>query len=308
MIHSFDRLAQAGTVRMQRQRRGEGRARIFHPSYLLENHAQSRQCTEMLRVAREHFFDIRHGKAQPIGHEPGGGARVPGFGEIGRMVDHGAEMGDGGVGLALAQGFLPALKQIIRHGRARSAPFALDLTLDSHPPLLIGARKFGHQGIKIGGRHVLRLRTRPQRQDRQSCRHDKIENWAPIGHNSKITRARKNARGRTGTKPRNAITSRTDKAMSNVIEQGVEALNEKLGGEGFDGTAKFVIEGEGEIVLDAEGARIGDDDTDVTLTASADTFRGMMEGNVNPTMAFMSGQLKIDGDMSVAMKLAAVMS
>ncbi|MCC5971099.1 MAG: SCP2 sterol-binding domain-containing protein [Pararhodobacter sp.] len=96
--------------------------------------------------------------------------------------------------------------------------------------------------------------------------------------------------------------------MSEVIEQGVEALNAKLDGEGFDGTAKFVIEDEGAIVLDGEGARAGDDDVEVTLTASAETFRGMMEGNVNPTMAFMSGQLKIDGDMSLAMKLAAVLS
>ena len=96
--------------------------------------------------------------------------------------------------------------------------------------------------------------------------------------------------------------------MSEVIQQGVVALNEKLGGEGFDGLAKFVIEEEGEIVLDSEGARAADDDADVTLTASAETFRGMMEGNVNPTMAFMSGQLKIDGDMSLAMKLAAVLS
>lgn len=96
--------------------------------------------------------------------------------------------------------------------------------------------------------------------------------------------------------------------MSEIIQQGVEALNEKLAGEGFDGLAKFVIEDEGEIVLDGEGARAGDDEADVTLTASAETFRGMMEGNVNPTMAFMSGQLKIDGDMSLAMKLAAILS
>ena len=96
--------------------------------------------------------------------------------------------------------------------------------------------------------------------------------------------------------------------MSEIIQQGVEALNEKLAGEGFDGLAKFVIEDEGEIVLDGAGARAGDDEAEVTLTASADTFRGMMEGNVNPTMAFMSGQLKIDGDMSLAMKLAAILS
>ncbi|MCC5988020.1 MAG: SCP2 sterol-binding domain-containing protein [Pararhodobacter sp.] len=95
--------------------------------------------------------------------------------------------------------------------------------------------------------------------------------------------------------------------MSDVIEKAVEALNEKLGGDGFDGNAKFVIEGEGEIVLDSEGARIGDDDTDVVLTASVETFQGMLDGEVNPTMAFMSGKLKIDGNMATAMKLASVL-
>lgn len=94
--------------------------------------------------------------------------------------------------------------------------------------------------------------------------------------------------------------------MSEVIEMGVTALNKKMDGS-FDGLAKFVIEDEGAIVLDADGARAGDDDADVTLTASAETFQGMLEGNVNPTMAFMSGQLKIDGDMSMAMKLAAIL-
>lgn len=95
--------------------------------------------------------------------------------------------------------------------------------------------------------------------------------------------------------------------MSDVIVKAVEALNEKLAGEGFDGNAKFVIEDEGEIVLDAEGARIGDDDTDVVLTASVETFQGMLDGEVNPTMAFMSGKLKIDGNMATAMKLASVL-
>ena len=95
--------------------------------------------------------------------------------------------------------------------------------------------------------------------------------------------------------------------MSDMIEKAVEALNAKLGDAGFDGSAKFVIEGEGSLVLDAEGVRIGDDDTDVVLTASAETFQGILEGEVNPTMAFMSGKLSIDGSMSEAMKLASVL-
>jgi putative sterol carrier protein len=95
--------------------------------------------------------------------------------------------------------------------------------------------------------------------------------------------------------------------MSDVIEKAVETLNAKVGSS-YDGTAKFVIEDEGTIMLDGSGARAGDDEpADVTLTASAETFQGMLDGDVNPTMAFMSGKLKIDGSMSEAMKLASVL-
>jgi len=94
--------------------------------------------------------------------------------------------------------------------------------------------------------------------------------------------------------------------MSNVIDTAVAALNEKMGGNGFDGTAKFVIEGEGGIIIDSDGARAGDDDAEVTLTASADVFQAIMEGEQNPTAAFMTGQLTVDGDMGKAMALSGV--
>lgn len=92
--------------------------------------------------------------------------------------------------------------------------------------------------------------------------------------------------------------------MSEVINEAVSALNGKLADSGFDGTAKFVIDGEGAIMLDAEGARAGDEDADVTMTADADTFKEILDGSLNPTTAFMSGRLKIDGDMGAAMRLA----
>jgi putative sterol carrier protein len=96
--------------------------------------------------------------------------------------------------------------------------------------------------------------------------------------------------------------------MSDVIQQAVTALNEKLGESGFDGSAKFIIEDEGSIMLDASGARAGDDEADVTMTADADTFRQILDGSLNPTAAFMTGRLKIDGDMGAAMRLAPVLS
>jgi putative sterol carrier protein len=94
--------------------------------------------------------------------------------------------------------------------------------------------------------------------------------------------------------------------MSAVIDTAVEQLSAKLA-DGFDGVAKFVIEGEGAIMLDASGVRSGDDEADVTLTASVDVFKAILDGEMNPTMAFMTGKLSVDGSMGLAMKLAAVL-
>lgn len=94
--------------------------------------------------------------------------------------------------------------------------------------------------------------------------------------------------------------------MSNVVTEAVAALNAKMNG-GFDGTAKFAISGEGSIIIDADGARAGDDDADVTLTASTETFKAILDGELNPTTAFMTGKLSVDGDMGAAMRLSSVL-
>ena len=95
--------------------------------------------------------------------------------------------------------------------------------------------------------------------------------------------------------------------MSKVIETAVAALNEKIEG-GFDGVAKFVLGDEGAVMIDSDGARSGDDDAEVTLTADADVFQSILDGETNPTAAFMTGKLSIDGDMGMAMKLASFLS
>lgn len=96
--------------------------------------------------------------------------------------------------------------------------------------------------------------------------------------------------------------------MSEVVTEAVAALNAKMNGAGFDGTAKFVIEDEGSIIIDADGAHAGDEDADVSLTASTETFKAILDGELNPTTAFMTGKLSVDGDMGQAMKLAGVLS
>ena len=96
--------------------------------------------------------------------------------------------------------------------------------------------------------------------------------------------------------------------MSDAVAAAVAALNERLGGDGLGGSVRIVIEDEGTVIIDEGVARAGDEPADCTLTASADTFRDMLDGALDPTGAFMSGRLAIEGDMGLAMKLASLLA
>ena len=61
-------------------------------------------------------------------------------------------------------------------------------------------------------------------------------------------------------------------------------------------------------MMDQSGVRAGDDPADVTLTASAEVFQAILAGEMNPTMAFMTGKLTVDGAMGLAMQLGAALS
>ena len=95
--------------------------------------------------------------------------------------------------------------------------------------------------------------------------------------------------------------------MSEALQAAVAALQEKLGGGGFDGSVKFAIEDEGAIRVADGGVSMDDGDADCTISASMDTFQEMFAGELDPTAAFMTGKIKIDGDMSVAMKLGQLL-
>ena len=47
-------------------------------------------------------------------------------------------------------------------------------------------------------------------------------------------------------------------------------------------------------------------DADCMISTNIETFQKLLSGNLNPMMAVMTGKIKIKGDMSVAMKLKAL--
>lgn len=50
-----------------------------------------------------------------------------------------------------------------------------------------------------------------------------------------------------------------------------------------------------------------DEEADVTLACSIDTFEAILSGSKDPNIAFMMGQLKVRGSMGLAMKLNAIL-
>jgi len=76
---------------------------------------------------------------------------------------------------------------------------------------------------------------------------------------------------------------------------------------GMNNTYVFDIEGAGTwTVAIADGAiqvAEGAGDADCTFTASAESFEKIVKGEQNPTTAYMTGKLKIKGDIGAAMKL-----
>lgn len=96
--------------------------------------------------------------------------------------------------------------------------------------------------------------------------------------------------------------------MSDTVDAAVEALSARLGGQDLGGSVKFVIPDEGAVRID-EGAITADDaDADCTVTADLATFQELLAGELDPTAAFMSGRLSIEGDMGLAMRLASALA
>lgn len=81
-------------------------------------------------------------------------------------------------------------------------------------------------------------------------------------------------------------------------------------GGDFTKKVKFDFGGEGKLYINgAEGVVDNSDgEADATIKVNWDDFKKISAGEMDPTMAFMQGKLKVEGDMSVAMQLQSLMS
>jgi putative sterol carrier protein len=88
------------------------------------------------------------------------------------------------------------------------------------------------------------------------------------------------------------------------IQEVVNKLRPQVENAGFDRSVKFDTGGDGIILVDGSTISTTDGPADCTISLSLSDLESLIAGDLNPTMAFMQGKLKIEGDMSVAMALS----
>ena len=88
---------------------------------------------------------------------------------------------------------------------------------------------------------------------------------------------------------------------------GLEGRVDPAKTAGMNNSYLFDIDGAGKWLVDVRDGKVsvseGGESADVVLSASEETFGKIASGEQNPTSAYMTGKLKVKGDMGAAMKL-----
>jgi putative sterol carrier protein len=96
-------------------------------------------------------------------------------------------------------------------------------------------------------------------------------------------------------------------ASAREFFEGLEERIDPSKTAGMTNSYVFEIDRAGTWRVDVVDGKVsvaeGDGDADATIAASEDTFEQIASGDLNATTAYMTGKLKVRGDMGAAMKL-----
>ena len=96
-------------------------------------------------------------------------------------------------------------------------------------------------------------------------------------------------------------------ASAREFFEGLEERIDPSKTAGMTNSYVFEIDGAGTWRVDVVDGKVsvaeGDGDADATIAASEDAFEQIASGELNATTAYMTGKLKVRGDMGAAMKL-----
>jgi len=90
------------------------------------------------------------------------------------------------------------------------------------------------------------------------------------------------------------------------LEHLTGQLRARVANGGLDRTVKFDLQGEGLIYL--EGSTVTNEDraADCTIVLAGSDFESLAGGQIDGTSLYMTGRMRIKGDISVAMMLQPI--
>ena len=98
--------------------------------------------------------------------------------------------------------------------------------------------------------------------------------------------------------------------MADTVQEFFDGLAARADAEktaGMNNSYLFDIEGAGQWLVAVNDGAVsvteGGGEADTTITIAEDDFDRLVAGELNPMTAFMTGKLKVKGDMGAAMKL-----
>jgi putative sterol carrier protein len=100
--------------------------------------------------------------------------------------------------------------------------------------------------------------------------------------------------------------------MADTVQEFFDALpnRDASATAGMNNSYLFDIEGAGQWLVQVSDGSIdvseGAGEADTTIVTSEESFLAISRGELNPTSAYMTGKLKIKGDMGAAMKLQKI--
>ncbi len=104
--------------------------------------------------------------------------------------------------------------------------------------------------------------------------------------------------------------------MAQTAKEFFELLPDRVNGgghaTGIVASYVFDIAGSGTWTVKVDDGKVavteGDFGGDCTVSASEETFQKIIDGRQNPLTAYMTGKLKVKGDVSAALKLKDVLA
>ena len=97
-----------------------------------------------------------------------------------------------------------------------------------------------------------------------------------------------------------------------ALDAITEEMRSRIGAHSpISAIIKFNFGDEGVIRIDGKASPTvvdnDDSDADCTINVALADFQAIADGSLNPQMAFMTGKLRVEGDMALAMQLGQIL-